>query len=264
MFKKRLARTLWEKESYYHLAKKASIKSKHPGIIEIKKLAGRNKKILDLGCGEGSKLNLIAGKNNLGFGVDLSSKAVKIAKKNYPHLNFVRSDIESLPFKNEEFDLVYFTFVLEHLDRPEKVIREAARVTKMGGFLAFLSPNFGAPNRASPPFKGNRFIKFIKGVITDFVLLFKGIDKLYWNKVTPLSLGEVYQTDWDTTIEPYLLTLVIFLKRIGLKIIKRGSFWVEELPGAKLHQRLFRILGEMGIYPFEFWGPHLFVIAQKP
>jgi len=51
---------------------------------------------------------------------------------------------EALPFETASFDFVYSSSVLEHVDDPEEVIREAVRVLKPGGYLQFVIPNYAA------------------------------------------------------------------------------------------------------------------------
>jgi len=41
-------------------------------------------------------------------------------------------DIENLPFQNDEFDFVYCSHVLEHVENPDKACRELMRVSKRG------------------------------------------------------------------------------------------------------------------------------------
>ena len=50
-------------------------------IKYLKFLIPENKKILDLGCGTGYKLNAL--NPSKGTGIDFSNEAIKIAKKNY-------------------------------------------------------------------------------------------------------------------------------------------------------------------------------------
>lgn len=42
-------------------------------------------------------------------------------------------DVESLPFEDDYFDCVYSFALLEHVENPEKAVRELARVTRPGG-----------------------------------------------------------------------------------------------------------------------------------
>jgi len=48
-------------------------------------------------------------------------------------IHFVEGDATKLGFGAGEFDLVYSHFVLHHMDRPEVMFNEAARVTRGGG-----------------------------------------------------------------------------------------------------------------------------------
>ncbi len=49
---------------------------------------------------------------------------------------------EELPFKSNYFDLVTSFQVLEHTRIPKKVLSEAVRVLKPGGYLYFVIPNY--------------------------------------------------------------------------------------------------------------------------
>jgi len=58
----------------------------------------------------------------------------------------VEGRAEELPFPDETFDAVVFTFLLRYVREPEVTIREMARVLKPGGQL--LSLEFGVPENA--------------------------------------------------------------------------------------------------------------------
>lgn len=88
------------------------------------------KKILDAGCGEGFTLSRFY-ELKIGYsleGIDASEDAIKIGKKVHPHLNIKRGDIYSLVYKDNSFDLVTCMEVLEHLEDPEKALKEVVRV----------------------------------------------------------------------------------------------------------------------------------------
>ncbi len=262
-FKNKLKKEIWRSDDYYLLAKKGSMDVNHPGMRILKQLASISTKILDLGCGEGTRLNWISEGRGKGVGVDISDTAIKLAKKTYPKVAFIKADLEKVPLKDKSFNLVYSAYVLEHLSKPEKVLSEAMRLLIEDGLLVLIAPNYGAPNRASPPFKGSRIRKVVMGLIDDFILHFKTSSDLKWTKVNPIATRDEYYIDWDTTIEPYIGSLINFLKGKGMKIKYFTTCWLEELPSAKIHQVVFRLLGEIGIYPFLMWGPHLVVVAQK-
>ena len=253
---------LWESESYYKKAHHGSSDSKHPGMEALKSISKSAESILDLGCGEGTRLAFVA-KGKKGVGVDISSTAIALAKRKYPQFSFKKMDLERLSFANESFDLVYSAYVLEHLDNPEKMINEAIRVVSKKGHIVFIAPNYGAPNRSSPVYKGSRPLKLLRGTIKDLTFFMRENKQMYWERVTPIDDVESYMPDSDTKCEPYLSTLIGFLKSHDMKIISYTSCWKEELPGAKPHQKIFRILGEAHVYPFLLWGPHLVVVARK-
>lgn len=261
--KKELTMGLWRSDVYYQMAKKGSLDTNHPGVKALFNLREGATNILDLGCGEGSRLNLVTDSKYKGTGIDISSTAIRLAKKNFPKLTFFQGDLERTQFRDNSFDLVYSAYVLEHLSNPTKILSEAIRLTARDGYLVLIAPNYGAPNRCSPPFKGSRLIKFIIGLLKDLFSLFNLHQTLDWNQVKPIGDEKNYNIDWDTTIEPYIGSLLIFLKKKNMKIREFNSCWSEELKIAKAHQKVFRFLGELGLYPFLMWGPHLVVIAQK-
>lgn len=247
-----LKQSVWETEDYYKKARAGSLDIKHPGIKLLLNLSNENKKILDLGCGEGTRLSLIS---DTGTGIDISGKAISLARKKFPKLNFVIGNLEKLPFNNESFDLVYSAYVFEHLRDHLEVISEAKRVLKKDGNFVIICPNYGAPNRASPPFNGSRFKKFLTGFFMK--------DDLNWNKVTPTADLKKYDTDWDATIEPYSLSLERHLNGNGFKVVKNIPTWEYELKNAGIHQKVFRFLGKLGLYPFYYWSPHIVIQAKK-
>lgn len=247
--------------SYYSIAKKASQTiGKHQGLLFLKAQAAKSKRILDVGCGEGTRLNTLLSKNQKGTGVDISPKALNIAKSQYPHHNFIHTKNETLPFKNDYFDLVYTAFVLEHVQDPEKFIQEMIRVTKPNGLIVFLAPNYGSPNRRSPNSTQNPIKKLIVSIYYDFFP--QKNNKLNWVKVTLKK--QFNKIDDDTVCEPYLYSLINFLKINNLKIQKSSSLW--ELEAKTIHPRklLFLFLGRLSIFPFRYWGPQIFVSAVKP
>lgn len=253
---------LWKTKKYYEFAGRGSRDVDHPGMKELMTLSKKATNILDLGCGEGTRLSYVA-KGKSGAGVDISANAISLAKESYPQFSFKKADLEKLTFKDGDFDLVYSAYVLEHLNNPEKVIDEAIRVLRNDGYLVLIAPNYGAPNRASPVFRGSRFKKLFGGLVKDFFVVFKSVNSLQWDKVTALDDITSYAPDTDATTEPYLGTLMHYLIKRGLEIKKYSSCWGEELPGAKVFQRLIRVLGETGLFPFKLWGPHLIVVAYK-
>jgi len=97
--------------------------------------------ILDVGCGEGFTLNRLKEKGigkNL-EGVEHSKDAIELGRKIYPQIKIKQGDIYNLPYEDNAFDLVLCTEVLEHLDEPEKALKELIRISNR--YLAISVPN---------------------------------------------------------------------------------------------------------------------------
>ena len=88
--------------------------------------------VLDVGCGEGFTLARLQ-KEKIGKefeGIEYDEREIELGKKLYPRLKITKGDIYKLPFKNNSFDLIVCTEVLEHLDNPRKAYKELIRVSK--------------------------------------------------------------------------------------------------------------------------------------
>jgi len=96
------------------------------------------KKIADLGCGTGLLCAEIKKKYPQAriIGVDLAPGMIEAARAKDCATELVEADVESLPFKDHEFDLLVSSSSFQWMDM-DKVIREARRVLKPGGQLIF-------------------------------------------------------------------------------------------------------------------------------
>lgn len=91
----------------------------------------KGKRVLDIGCATGSYLEHFSGNS---LGIDISKKNIEIAKAK--GLNVKLSNIEkSLPFSDNEFEVVFCAHVLEHVDSPIKLLQEISRILKEDGSL---------------------------------------------------------------------------------------------------------------------------------
>lgn len=104
-------------------------------------------KLLDIGIGDAVYESMLD-KQSLSklevYGVDISEKQLKRSRKYLTQGKVVDIDKSILPYKDDSFDLVLISEVLEHLFFPDKVLKEAVRVLKAGGFLILTFPNSSA------------------------------------------------------------------------------------------------------------------------
>jgi len=110
-------------------------------------LAPVHGKVLDVGCGAGSVAKAVKRERaDLDvFGCDASRSAIAAAGASRDGVDFRLATAERLPFGDGELDFVWIFDVLEHVDDPEQVLREVARVLKPGGGFHIVLPLEGQP-----------------------------------------------------------------------------------------------------------------------
>lgn len=109
--------------------------------------------VLDVCTGTGLVARDIARLGNCRvIGVDLAKAMIGEAQRNLEtqisasDVSLVQARAESLPFVEESFDAVVFTYLLRYVEDPPKVLRELARVVRPGGQL--ISLEFSVPENA--------------------------------------------------------------------------------------------------------------------
>jgi SAM-dependent methyltransferase len=134
-----------EEEFWDGIAQSLQDISFEPGVYEsaaIKEMGDiRGKKILDCGVGTGLSAMLLSRKGAGVFGFDVSSRMLRIAKREVQAADFSRMQGENLGFKEEEFDAAFGIHVLHHTCIKES-IPEIHRVLKKGARGVFVE-NFG-------------------------------------------------------------------------------------------------------------------------
>ncbi|MBX4195342.1 methyltransferase domain-containing protein [Candidatus Parcubacteria bacterium] len=104
-------------------------------------------KAVDVGAGHAKYNGMIRANSDSYLSVDNMSSDYQ-----YGHDNFkpdVVSDVLHMPLKNDEFDTVVCTEVLEHVEDPFQLFKEIARILKPGGY-ALISSGWMAPYHEEP------------------------------------------------------------------------------------------------------------------
>ncbi len=114
----------------------------------ISQMVPRGARVLDLGCGDGTMLDLLARERGCsGYGIELDDGNVLACARR--GVNVIQRNLEEGLdlFDDKAFDVVLQLDTLQHLHNTETMLRETARVGRMG-IVAF--PNFAHwPNRLS-------------------------------------------------------------------------------------------------------------------
>lgn len=96
------------------------------------------KKVLEIGCSNGIKLDFLRQRYNCEFfGIDPSSEAIELGSEKFPEINLNIGTADKLNFEDDFFDFVIFGFCFYLIDRDliSKVVAEADRVLKNKGYL---------------------------------------------------------------------------------------------------------------------------------
>jgi len=99
----------------------------------------KNKTLLDIGCGDGTDLVNFEKMGAVPSGIEPSEKFVKSAKEKSPHLTVLMGKGEELTFPDKSFDIVVSKYALQTSPNVPKILDEAARVLKSGGYFIFLT-----------------------------------------------------------------------------------------------------------------------------
>jgi len=118
-------------------------RSLHHALVELT-VARPLGDLLDIGCGQGRILKLLASRAHRSVGVDIDSDARRLARAELllagtPNTTLRQGDMVSLPFDDNEFDTIILDDVLSDAKNPAAAIREAKRLLAAGGQLLLLA-----------------------------------------------------------------------------------------------------------------------------
>ncbi|MBT8079495.1 MAG: metalloregulator ArsR/SmtB family transcription factor [Gammaproteobacteria bacterium] len=100
--------------------------------------------LLDIGCGRGTLLKLLAPQATRAVGVDIDADARQLARAELmlagiPGCSLRQGDMHRLPFDDAEFDTIILDDVLLEAREPVKVLAEARRLLRAAGRLLILA-----------------------------------------------------------------------------------------------------------------------------
>ncbi len=112
--------TKYEKFGAYHWKQYAG-GTKYKAHADRVKEWVKEKKVLDIGAGDGLITHLVGAK-----GIEYEAEGVRLAQEK--GADVVQGDAYHLPYENNSFEAVMMIDVLEHFDNPNAALLEARRV----------------------------------------------------------------------------------------------------------------------------------------
>ncbi len=105
----------------------------------------REREILDVGCGEGALAKELTLRGKSVVGIELDPGKASLARENCRHV--IQGDaedlqtVEAVRAVQSSFDLILFSEILEHVRRPEEVLRSFLPLLKPSGVVVAVVPN---------------------------------------------------------------------------------------------------------------------------
>ena len=128
-----------EGSHWWFVGRRAILEGFLQSIVQGPKSKVQSPKILDIGCGTGANLEMLA-QFGEAEGVDVSDDALEFCRRK--GLKVQKGLAESLPYADETFELTTALDVVEHLDDDIAGLKEMFRVTKSGGYSLIFVPAF--------------------------------------------------------------------------------------------------------------------------
>lgn len=97
--------------------------------------------LLEIGCGEGRGVELLAPKVMAYTAVDKIEEVVVGLSLKFPEADFIQANIPPLPFEDNSFDTVVSFQVIEHIKDDATYLKEINRILKPGGKAYLSTPN---------------------------------------------------------------------------------------------------------------------------
>jgi len=140
-----LAHRWWDPESEFRPLHQ--INPLRLGWIEQLTSGLQGKQVLDIGCGGGILSDAMARKGAQVLGIDLSTKALKVAQLHAleaqtPNIQYREVSAEALAAEQPaQYDVVTCMEMLEHVPDPASIVRACSQLVKPGGWVFFSTLN---------------------------------------------------------------------------------------------------------------------------
>lgn len=246
---------------------------RYHNVIDCVTAGPARQKILDTACGNGWLASLYRAEHEV--------VAIDIADANLQRLRAlgitaIKHDLEQpLPFGDGVFDTVVCSEILEHLFRPDLLLREVMRVLKPGGRVIVTVPNLHGLRNRFDVLVGKRtpFIEF--RIYEDRTDQLSHVGVQHIRHYTFAGMRSVLQAVGFEQVQsrgqsfhlnanwPFMLLSLLHGGNRGLRAVLRLvtlGRWVPEFPGLELRLRVTRVLARL----MPRLSPGMLFVATRP
>lgn len=183
-------------------------------------------RILDIGCGNGNISIHLGSLGHNVLGIDISEKTIAKARSNnkFPNVKFEVVSAEELQASGPQYDVIICSEVLEHLQKPEDLVRVIERLLKEDGRLIVTVPNGYGP-RESLMTKPMQWMQRSNGILWKFI---KGVKRLLGYS------GKTVQSEADD-----LTHIQFFTKRSLTNLLGQHRFKIAAFENADFIEDVF-------------------------
>lgn len=242
----------YENKQYLERLEKSGDKLYSKYLFYIKKLlSGKNESFLDAGCGGGRVLKILSDEEYVNiYGCEVSSLFLKAAaNKGLKNLTFYKGG--NLTYKDNFFRVVGSFTVLEHVENPTVFLTEQIRITKPGGYIIVICPNF-LNFIFSTSYR--KLDKFYKRLFNIPKLLKKLLNDEYTFEKTELIIRKDFQSDDDVVNLTNLIDIERFFSHNNCQIFFSSGIAISD-------NFVTRLIESVPIIRYCF--PSCFLIAKK-
>lgn len=185
--------------------------------------------VLDIGCGNKPYEQLFSGRITKYVGCDVVQSDQNKVDVLCPATN--------LHFQHEEFDTVFTTQVIEHVDDPAKMLAEANRVMKMDGHIIVSAPFCWELHEE--PYDFYRYSKYGLQVMmgkAGFEVISITANGGKWAAIMQMNLNMIYSTFKKKTFMRRLLKF-LFVQLHITAVCNRLAVWMDK----KFHDELLTL-----------------------
>ncbi|MBS1745947.1 MAG: methyltransferase domain-containing protein [Bacteroidetes bacterium] len=220
-------------------------------------------RILDVGCGNGVISRHLGRYGYNVTGIDVSEKAIEIAKKlnKYNNVRFETKSAEQLVAEGEKYDAIICSEVLEHLSNPDALLEVLNKSLTQNGKLLITVPNGKGPRES---------------LVTKPVLKMRNKNTWAWKLITGLKKNMGYSGTTVQSAADNLDHIQFFSKKDiqqmsdkhNLKIVRFGKAnFIEDVFPFSFFSKRIKVLQKIDCkvadwLPYYFTGGFFFVCEK--